>query len=426
MIRELIFPLPPLTRREIVYNYMDNLSTEDIHDANAIRTQITNPDMPLSQYQVIIPVAAHQEAAQIPVALEQYAHQMTDQPFSIILGLNSPSAEQFNPTIADSMKTIDDAKQSYPHLDIRAAMTFYNQPRIGTIRRNLWNAALLASSDEGAYTNVSDEVIGMNHDIDTISITPRYIQRVQQHYQKRQRTFTAHGMNAPLPAQTSVVKHAFSPDHPVISAGAYWTDFYTRSAGGWYEEGVIAPMSHYARSGGFTRDASTYETRPLAQDLPKKHVITGTTMQTSPRRYIERLQYGFDAIWTNDSFGDNDSCRTVATRPDMTLEQLEAVMLKDNHLSNTIALMAHAAVNTYLCHDSLRQLISPLSIEEHYAKDGELISTLARLTRQKIALASNVMARVLKSPRLTDHAIDLYTNNEYCDGIVSQHLFSSL
>lgn len=171
------FDLPAVpNRRQLVERYIGTFTDRDRGTADTIAAQLYNPKLPLADCQVLIPVAAHQESTQIQNTLAQYARQLTDQPFSVILSLNSPATEQSNPGINDTLQQIELARATHPNLDLRAALTFYDTPTIGLIRRDLWNGALVASTYSGAYDDPNDDIIGINHDIDAVSISPRYIQ----------------------------------------------------------------------------------------------------------------------------------------------------------------------------------------------------------------------------------------------------------
>ncbi|MEO7904488.1 MAG: hypothetical protein ABIR91_01695, partial [Candidatus Saccharimonadales bacterium] len=144
--------LPALPdRRQLVEHYIGTLTDRDRGAADNIAAQLYNPERALADCQVLIPVAAHQESTQIQNTLAQYAHQQTDQPFSVILSLNSPATEQLNPGVNDTLQQIELARAAHPDLDLRTALTFYDTPTIGLIRRDLWNGALIASTYSGAY-----------------------------------------------------------------------------------------------------------------------------------------------------------------------------------------------------------------------------------------------------------------------------------
>lgn len=410
------------TRRQTIDTYIDGFDTRDMAHARFIADSVQSNEQRLASSLVLIPVAAHQEAPQIAQTLEQYAMQETDQPFSVVLGLNSPSSEQDNPAIDATFAAIDNAKQCHPDLDVRTAMTFYDDPAIGTIRRDLWNGALLASLDQGAYSDSTDEIIGINHDIDLVSMSPRYIQRVQRHYQNQQNKFANAGISSvPLSIRGTALKHAASPQHPNTSKGAYWMDFSTRQMQEVYEASIVVPMSNYASKGGFEVGVRSYETGPLVgEDTASRLIIPGTTMQTSPRRYIDRLQYGYDNIWSDETFGANDSCRFAGDRPDISHEQLETIISDDNRLQATIEIVAIKSINQYVVSNPYnRKELEP--IDEAEELDRLMKQEMQAIFDKKLRLSSAVLRRVIQSERLSQSVDNIRNDNEYRENFIEQY-----
>lgn len=422
--------LPPLpTRDEYVNSYIDTLSRRDVNVARDIANQIFMIEQPLADCQVLIPVAAHQEAPQIENAIIQYAQQKTDEPFSVILSLNSPTSQKENPEIIATLDAVEQAKKFHPELDLRTAFTFYDRPTIGMIRRDLWNGALLASTYSSAYdTPHSNEIIGINHDIDVSHIGTHYIQRVQNHYQKKRNIYDKNGLQStPLPPGSTQLKHAYSPEHPNISKGAFWMDYSTRAANGTYEAGLTIPLSHYAQVGGFLTTATTHETEPLQRARPTRHSVPGASLETSPRRYIDRLQYGFDSIWTTESFGDSDNCRTATDQPDLTQEQLETIFLKDDYLKGTLRQLIINAMDTYLIKNPPKlpkevkgDADGNLS-EEAMRKLKKVIVDLNTVGYDRLEHDIKILNRALGSEKLTNYALNLYLERS----LVSEVIFNN-
>lgn len=408
------------TRSEAIHGYVERFDARDAASAQHIADEIIDQNQPLAKHLVLIPVAAHQESTQIEPALAQYANQITKQPFTVILGLNSPTTEADNPHILATSAAIDRAKKQHPDLDVRSTMTFYDEPTIGMVRRDLWNGTLLATMSEGAYLN-EDEIIGINHDIDVVSINPRYIHRIQEHYTRQQRAHTNAGMQStPFTPRATLLKHAPSEAHPNTSKGIYWMDFITRQMNSSYEASLVLPFSHYANTGGFNTTSKTYETQHLFEARAgRKSFIPGTTMQTSPRRYIDRLQYGYENIWTDESFGASDTCRTVHNTVDISHGELEDIISRNGHLEQTVASIASAAINQLLLDQRSRFTTVENSDEE------ELVQVMHEIVSTKIGLIINVLARVIESHTLSTHAIALYCDMPYRDAIINQHFFNA-
>lgn len=402
------------TRYEAVNSYIETgLSARDKMAAIAIASQFQNSERPLSRWQVLIPVAAHQEATQIAPALEQYAAQQPKEPYSVLLSLNSPLGHAASAGVSDTVEAVGQAMRRYPELDVRYSMTFYESPTIGMIRRDLWNGALLARVNEGGYENGQPETIGLNHDIDIERLSPHYLAAIQNHYQQREAKYAFHNMHTVItPMTTTKLSHAPSSAHPNISKGAAWADFAARQAGQSYEAGMVFPFSHYADRGGFRANATTYETEPL---FDRTRDIPGASAQTSPRRYIDRLQYGYGAIWTNETFGSNDECRDQsAERPDLTSQELEAIVLSPS-LDDQCNNIALRAIHQHFIESDQRLKLhnGALSSDELI---GEMVGAVTS-ARRRLRIATRFGAKVMQSRMLvanlysraldTDHLVDL-------------------
>lgn len=382
-------------RAETVLGYVDSLNDRDRDTAIEMSEQIAMPDRPLAKFLVLIPVAAHQEAPQIANALAQYASQKSEQPFSLILGLNAPDGLEESRGVASTMYEIDAAKQRHPALDVRStSLQLYDSPKIGQIRRDLWNVALLASLNEGAYDNPRDEVIGFNHDIDLVSLNAGYMQRVQQFFGGRQWLYDMSKMDPTVNSiRTTRMRHAISPDHSNISKAAFWADFVNYKSGGSYEASLVVPFSAYASSGGFPADATGYETANFKDLIPwgGQHVIKGANIQTSPRRYIDRLQYGMNRIWEEGTFGHSDGCRDGRTRRDLSQPEVEELLMHEGHFQKSLDYMAAVAV-VY----SIGTVLSRPNA--HYLKTAEKSLRIAEKTAA-VTMGSERLAKVVRGRR---------------------------
>lgn len=406
------------TRPEILTQYLETFTERDETHARHINKSIADPARPLARHLVMIPVAAHQESAQIKPAIAQYAKQLTEQPFTLILGLNSPLTEAENPAIDSTMAEVEAARNAYPNLDIRTAMTFYVAPTIGMVRRDLWNGALLTALDEGAYITEDKEVIGINHDIDVISISPRYIRRVQDHYDTLEPA-KAEFTPSPLPLGSTNIKHAPSLDHPNVSKGVYWTDFMHRQIGASYEAGLVIPLSHYAQNGGFSVDSRTHETRPFLAEHPI--AIKGTNIETSPRRYIDRLKYGYSKIWTEESFGPNDVCRTLQDTADISHNQLEEIIMSNSHLRMNMVSIAIVSTNRYLQeHTPASETQSQVEAKTEHEL---LLRNLETIVDKKIKLASEVLRRIVKSDTAANEVASMQTNKDFRSAVLKNYYY---
>lgn len=409
-----LFPKNP-GRAETVHRYLEkHMVARDTMAATAIAEQLHNPSRPLSRWQVLIPVAAHQEAARIAPALEQYARQRTDEPYSILLSLNAPREHEQASSVAATVAAVDQAIQTHPELDVRYSTTFYESPTIGMIRRDLWNGALLARVNEGGYDEGQHDTIGVNHDIDLEALSPHYLAAIQRNYIAREERYKQHGIrDVVIPMTTTKLSHAPSESHPNISRGTAWIDFVARQAGQSYEAGMVFPFSHYADRGGFRSSATTYETEPL---FDRTRDIPGASAQTSPRRYIDRLRYGYDAVWTNETFGSDDTCRTNAGhRPDLTDQELEAILLSPSLSEQCNAIARHGISRYFKALDQEQREWVALPSPEERERENEGAITAAR---KQLRVAAKFGARVIQNGAF---ATNLYART--CD---TDHLYNLL
>lgn len=378
---------------------------------------LADKNRPLHSSGVLIPVAAHQEAGRIAHSMDEYAAQEGADPFTVILLLNYPKAIGSD-SISESVEEVERAIARHPDLDIRYAVQDYEQPIIGQIRKDLWDATAYLALHDGIYDTPTGEFLAINHDIDTERIGRHYMRNVQNFYRNIQERHTNMGMGQmPAIAHATQVKHAYPFDtHPNIARATLWADFKFRqySKNGCYEEGLVIPLSYYAQRGGFDATAKTYETHQLTKNLPRLNGVPGTPMDTSPRRYIERFGVsGYDKLWTNDSFSATDACREGIATPDITRDELEShIFTNFEHDLDTIC--------SGVSRDKVQRLLfRRLNYRESTMLGGtalsrdELYANIQELIRPQLKLASAVLERVVCSPSLASLAIDEATVAQY-------------
>ncbi len=320
--------MKPPTRKARLETYF--WDTGGVGSGNIINS-FRDPKLPLASTVVAIPVAAGQEFSALAPSIDAYASQKKCEPFSVALLLNfrrGISGDEFakaEATVAEAERL----KRDYEgQVDIRLAVHQFNAPTIGKIRKALWDTLAFLAYCEGKLEDEHDEVLVVNHDIDTVQITPHYIGNIQSTYANLQQQLEQGGNHREaLPLRYTHVRHHLPfKTHPNTARGIKWKDRTIDNAIPYvgYEEGLVVPLTHYALSGGFSPDAKTHETRPFfPKHAHKIPTIPGTRMLTSPRRYIDRFpNHGFEDTWTTDSFGDNDSCRDDAPKRDATAEEL--------------------------------------------------------------------------------------------------------
>lgn len=302
----------------------------DRDSAVNIAEEFYDPDRPTAHTAVMIPVAAHQDGELIAPALQEYAGQKTAEPFTIFMHLNAPVDKFASPAVEKAVENVELAQTSFPNLDIRKNLTYYEEPTIGQIRRDLWNAVFVLAYNEHNY---SRDVIGLNHDVDVNRMSPHYIARIQEYYQRRHTIVSRHlgeevayrAVHKPVATRLT---HTVLPTHPNVGKVTTWVDNTSFQAPGHlgYEAGLVIPFGCYAEGYGFSSKSVTHETSWVYGNdtipyLPSSHLYT------SPRRFIERLhEHNTSAVWTTDSFGSNDSCRDTL-RPDIEFDRAESIIL---------------------------------------------------------------------------------------------------
>lgn len=398
----------------------------DTSDTNAEDMAISfcEREKPLSSTVVLIPVAAEQEAAHIHKAMAAYAGQTDCDPFTIALLLNYRSGISYDRLLGvqESIKAVELAKRTYRDtLDIRFAVQQYDDPTIGHIRKDLWDAALMLAATEGAFDDESSYTIGISHDIDTDSMEPHYIRNVQQDYKaEQQQAALRHAPGIVLTPRHTKVRHTLPfKTHPNTSDAIFWADYSVDHAEPFvgYEEGLVLPFSYYANAGGFRRESRVYETRPLTCSVTRNiSFVQDAEMRTSPRRYIKRFpEYGFGGIWQEGSFTDADECRELEYKGrDATREELEIHV--DNALDEYI-------INLYL-KPALERTFGFIRARDFTANSDELLDQYKGEVRaeldQKLSTAILAARAGLTLMRLSHLGKNLRTDFDI-EGIAEAH-----
>ena len=292
----------------------DSMTVRDREEANDIANSFFDPNKPAAKTAVLIPVAAHQDGNNILPALSEYAEQRTEEPFTVFLHLNAPYDIDNPQKVEEAEAAVEKASDLFPHLDVRSSLTFYDNPTIGRVRRDLWNAAFLLAYHEHGF---SSDVIGVNNDIDAHRISPHYIARIQQHYKRKDKwrrrelgeVVASKAIQKPVATR---VTHAVVPSHPNTGKVTTWIDntYFQAHNNSAYEAGLAIPFSSYAHHGGFNEDAKTHETSFLHDGTGGYQFISGAHLYTSPRRYIDRLrEHDSSEIWSDETFTATDTCR---------------------------------------------------------------------------------------------------------------------
>lgn len=400
----------------------DVMSAYDRENAAYMAEGFMRPDKLMAETAVLIPVAAHQDADLIIPALEQYALQRNAQPFTIFLHLNAPLNTATMASVKRAEANAQTAQELFPHLDVRTtATTMYESATIGEIRKDLWSAAFLLAFHE---QRLSNDVIGINNDIDTDKISPHYISRIQQYYQRRQQQArklgTEPGVLKPIATR---VTHSVLPTHPNVGKVTTWVDntYFQAPDHVSYEAGLVVPFSSYAHLGGFNQDAKTHETAWVTNGKPLPY-LTGAHLYTSPRRYIDRLQqHDTSKIWTEDSFGANDTCRELLPE-DITEDRVNDILL--GRLDEDIE------------HHWLSGVMMPIYVEmsRRYSLGrydetflSVTIDVATTMVDEQLAKADRLLRKVVRSDILADIIQSSYNAKSYAtNGVTGMHDFNKI
>lgn len=358
---------------EITYNVADKASvlraresmmaayaeacTDELHTtADYLADDIIAGGKPLADTVVIIPVAAHQEAKNIGPALDQYARQQPNRPFTVVLGMNAPDYEL--PGIDASYQAVAEAKQKHPHLDVRATnLTMYADPHIGAIRGDLWDGVTIAAHRSGLFKEGKD-VLAINNDIDLSYMARTTIARLQTAHDDRADRYIVGISNGVMALR---LRHAWSADHPNISRAVTWHDYACRQGKMYYEAGLVIPLSRYAHLGGFDPELTTHEVISFMDKGSQMRVpqIAGTDAETSPRRYIRFMgKLGYD-VWRDGNFSAYDDCRTDTSQEDISTETMREVVT--GVADNMICAILNGGLDTEMLS---KEFLTELSIAE--------------------------------------------------------------
>lgn len=370
----------------------------------------------LHEYTVLIPVAAHQESSVIYHTLQQLALQQTEIPFSVILNMNQPY-ESDEEAVSQTHKELARAKQDFQHLDIRQINKTYLDPKIGAIRADLWDASLNAGIAGGTISKQQD-MIGINGDIDLIKMPRHYIDTIQKTISRKQERTKRIAQTIGFPVSQAVVvdprwapiKNASLQTHPNVARATVWSDGLFRMTDVGFEAGAVIPMSWYAKYGGFNAEDKMSEVLNLIAKAPntKVRMIKGLPLETSPRRYIERLhEHRIDQIWGADTFHADEDYRNAINLPgDISQERLYDLIS-----ANASEDLAYAAVAT-----------ASIKMQKKRAQDSKLDDIIWRMNTGE---ANNLDTQYFDNARMKAVTAAL-SNGAFILGRIVQHPDASL
>jgi hypothetical protein len=181
-------PDAKLDARTEINRYLEGQEAGYRERIEALATQ-TEPMSPDCKISICIPVAGHQEAANIERTLSSYLNQ-TSAPssFEVVLFVNQPDVDKSGVKINSdgTLKKIEAFKKEHPEFPVRVmqAVLPRSEARIGLIRK-LLNDATLARSNarEGG-----GDVILVSNDADTRGVAPEYIENFEKRFEKEKQT----------------------------------------------------------------------------------------------------------------------------------------------------------------------------------------------------------------------------------------------
>lgn len=380
-------------RRAVLDGYLNTLSLEEQREAakHSLTLQEQGGGSDLSPFVVITPIAAHQESPEtITHALTQYTKQRPLQDFSVILNINYPTSHDGDPAVGTTIDTVEAFRQLHPDSDIRYFVQSYDQPTIGKIRRDAWNAALhLSMQPRKKHTYV--ETIGLNQDIDLTLLSPHFMQSVKQFYVQMIMRDWTRGTTDIMPISTRA-KHSYDSRFPNISKLVFWTDILNRMSGNGFEAGSVIPFIYYAAQGGIAAENTMHEVNDLLEKVQYHPRILSYTAndavysETSPRRYIAHLQHTDTlSVWEEGSFTAHDAYR------------LGVDAYKDISRDRMLKIIAENATRSVY-----NNFLYPVTDRSTFALSGEGFLEVAESAARRLRIADAVLRRVVGAHDVAD------------------------
>ena len=321
--------------------YIDQLpvTERDVATDHANTFMQQGDDFPKSS--ILIPVAAHQESPEtIAHAISQIAQQKTDQPFALALELNYPYEARESSNIPLARKAVQVAAETHD-LDLRWFEQEFTDPRIGKIRKCLWDTALIAI---GKCGNVPSNAFGVNHDIDLVYMSEHFMQAAQEHVKNLAHStvmdalFTSKGT---IPPAFTHSYHRAPEGFPNVARFIDWNNYTNDVMLTCHEAGIVLPFWFYAKQGGFDREAVTGETLELMDrddfsfgpysSMVEYHQQGYQYSTTSGRRFVQMLHTNeFSELWKPGSFTPHDAYRSgVDAMSDLSDARVSDLVEKD-------------------------------------------------------------------------------------------------
>ena len=325
MSSELSSPLTEGTRYSYAPNQVQFIAQDYLEHFGSERSReladtMCDSDRSIAKTIVFTPVLATESSEQLERTLALYTNQRDCAPFTVLLHFNAPMAAGINGITAEFEGIVKQA--SLVGLDVRSCFSSYDDPTIGEIRKDIWDAGIRLAERDGLFKpGETNDVIGVNQDIDLEAMSPHYIKHIQAHYDEEK---SRSNDSIWLSAASTSTSHRYPFDsHPNTALGIFYADLTYRQGGVGYEAGLTVPLAMYMLNGGFNPKDRLRETHAIVNGTSNYNIPLAHA-KTSPRRYIDRFpRNGYDELWTADSFGSDDPCRASdISRRDATPEEL--------------------------------------------------------------------------------------------------------
>lgn len=312
-------PLDPYNEAEAYFNRQN---PEYLREIQTLASKIQPPPSPNLKAIVCIPVAGHQEGANIYESLNNYTFQdaAKDQ-YEILLFVNQPETDrEGNPIRPDrTMAEIERFRRDHPDMPIRVVSRVmpFDQAKISYVRKYLNDIALLRhhQRDQGA-----GDIVLISNDADNKGIAPTYINNFIQKFEENTHTDAMLG-------QLDWDPEAYTK-YPLVHFGTrlfqYLNAIGRHNSGRMVSSGASSAFkgSIYAGIGGYIPEISHGEDISIGQAIiaargDHTRIQYGgarvSRLYTSARRAVDSLNSGLVPViqWNNGFSAFDDEVRRL-------------------------------------------------------------------------------------------------------------------
>lgn len=309
-------PEAPLDEGKEIHAYLDKLDPSYRAELEALDSELAEPMSAETRLAVTIP--AYREAKRIKHTLEQYVNQQTvdgnpldPKTFEVYVLDNRPDDMSDDGTM-DEIKAF---RSEHPEVKVRAVQkTFDGKKPIGLIRKYVNDLALLRAEKRGPG---SGELILVNNDADTESLSPVYIDKLRQVFDRKPTTDAAVGKLefAPESYENFPFLHATQRLMQFIEIGLRRAG--DRSRPRTYGANSAERAKVYAAIGGFNQRSTLGEDLEIgaavraARGEGKKPIefVNAAEVVTNPRRKVAKELQGVSIRDEYEDYVQNEVIR---------------------------------------------------------------------------------------------------------------------